>query len=107
VGNINYGSARLTTAAGACVKGANAPFDLVFTVNLAFAPQTLRIVGAASGNGATTPVTVATCTFTVGAGTATTITTATSGLQVSSFNGGANTNISANTQVTEGSLSIP
>lgn len=107
VGNINYGTTRLTTAAGACVRGANSPFDLVFTSNLNFAPQTIRLVGAASGNGATTPVTVATCTFTVGAGAATTITTATTGLQVSSFNGGANSNITPNVQVNEGSLTIP
>ncbi len=107
VANINYGSTRLTTAAGACVKGANAPFDLVFTANLNFAPQTLRIVGAASGAGATTPVTVATCTFTVGAGAAATASTVTTGLQASSFNGGANTDLSANVQVNEGTLSIP
>ncbi|HKV75137.1 MAG TPA: hypothetical protein VJN95_11500, partial [Gemmatimonadales bacterium] len=105
VANINYGSTRLTPTS--CVKGANSPFDLVFTSNLAFAPQTIRIVGAASGNGAVTPVTAATCTFTVGAGAPASITTVTSGLQASSFNGGANTNISANTQVNEGSLSIP
>lgn len=103
--NFNYGTTRLTPTG--CVQGPSGLFSAVFVPNLNSAPQTIRIVGAANGAGATTPVVAAVCTFTVGAGAATTVTTVTSGLLVSSFNGGANTNISANTQVTEASLTIP
>jgi len=103
--NFNYGSARLTPTS--CVQGPSGLFSAVFVPNLNSAPQTIRIVGAANGAGSTTPVVAAVCTFTVGAGAATSVTTVTSGLLASSFNGGANTNISANVHVNEGTLSIP
>jgi hypothetical protein len=109
-GNINFGSSRLSISSAAgnnCVKSATSPFDAVFVFNPAFATNTIRIVGVASGAGATTPTVIATCTFNVNAGAAASVTTATTGLQVASFNGGANTPITANTQINEGTLAIP
>jgi len=97
---VTYSATRLAFVS--CANAAGSSFQNI-NANGATAGS-INLLNFQNGPGATTPQTVAVCTFNVLAGAATSVTTATSLTAISSFNGD---NLIPNTQRNEGTLTLP